>query len=110
MNQPSAWSAKQRLLRFFGALVGAIAGVALLAFALDYGVLRVREGTNQSAYGSVVVNHYTAVLLKNGKTTLTFDPPQPWTCVTRCFRIRDGCLAGTSAGIRTSARISDGLR
>jgi hypothetical protein len=31
------------------------------------------------------VNHYTAVLQKNGKTTLTFDPPQPWTCVNSLF-------------------------
>jgi hypothetical protein len=31
------------------------------------------------------VNHYTAVLQKNGKTIFTFDPPQPWTCVHAVF-------------------------
>jgi hypothetical protein len=61
------------------------AGVALLAYGLDYGILRMRAATNRNAYGSVVVNHYTAVLQKNGKTTLTFDPPQPWICVNALF-------------------------
>ncbi len=80
-----AKSGKQRLLRFFGVSVLGIAGVALLAFATDYAVLRVREATHGNAYGSVVVNHYTAVLQKNGKTTMTFDPPQAWTCVNSLF-------------------------
>jgi hypothetical protein len=33
----------------------------------------------------VTVNHYYAVLQKNGKTTFTFDPPQAWTCVRALF-------------------------
>jgi hypothetical protein len=73
------------LLRFFGLSVGALAGAALLTFGLDYALLRVREATNRNPYGRVTVNHYTAVLQKNGKTTLTFDPPQPWTCVNSLF-------------------------
>ena len=85
MTETPTRSGKQHLLRFFGLLLLAIASVALLAFGLDYAVLRVREGTNRNAYGSVVVNHYTAVLQKNGKTTMTFDPPQPWTCVNSLF-------------------------
>jgi len=85
VNPTPARSGKERLLRFFGVSVLAIAGAAVLAFSLDYAVLRVREATNRNAYGSVVVNHYTAVLQKNGKTTLTFDPPQPWTCVNSLF-------------------------
>lgn len=60
-------------------------GVAALTFASDYAVFRIRAATNRGAYGSVTVHHYTAVLQKNGKTTLTFDPPQPWTCVNALF-------------------------
>jgi len=80
-----ARSGKERLLRLFRLFSTTIVGVALLTFGLDYAVLRAREATNRNPYGSVVVNHYTAVLQKNGKTTLTFDPPQPWTCVNSLF-------------------------
>ena len=83
MNQ--AQSGRERLLRLFGVSVVALAGAALLTFGLDYALLRVREATNRNPYGTVTVNHYTAVLQKNGKTTLTFDPPQPWTCVNSLF-------------------------
>ena len=63
----------------------ALVGAGLLAFTLDYIIFRIRVATNANPYGSVVVNHYTAVLQKNGKTTFTFDPPQPWTCVNALF-------------------------
>jgi len=85
VNQTNVRSGKERLLRFFGVFVVSIAGAVVLTFGLDWAVLRVREATNRNPYGSVVVNHYTAVLQKNGKTTLTFDPPQPWTCVNSLF-------------------------
>jgi hypothetical protein len=62
-----------------------VVGAVALTYGVDYLVLRVRAATNRNAYGSVTVNHYTAVLQKNGKTTLTFDPPQPWTCVNSLF-------------------------
>jgi len=60
-------------------------GLAALGFVVDYAVFKIRAMTNHNAYGSVMVNHYTAVLQKNGKTNLTFDPPQPWTCVHALF-------------------------
>jgi hypothetical protein len=63
----------------------ALAGVAALTYGLDYVVFRLRAATGRNAYGSVIVSHYTAVLEKNGKTTMTFDPPQPWTCVNALF-------------------------
>jgi hypothetical protein len=63
----------------------AIVGTAVLAFSLDYAVFRIRVTIHRSAYGSVTVTHYTAVLQKNGKTTMTFDPPQDWTCVNTLF-------------------------
>jgi hypothetical protein len=62
-----------------------LAGTGLLAFTLDYVIFRIRAATNVNPYGSVVVSHYTAVAQKNGKTTFTFDPPQPWTCVNALF-------------------------
>jgi len=74
-----------RLRRIFFVVVLAAMGAVALAYGGDYLVLRVRAATNRNAYGSVTVNHYTAVLQKNGKTTFTFDPPAPWTCVNSLF-------------------------
>ena len=69
----------------FLASVLAIGGVTALAFGVDYAVFRIRAAANWNAYGSVTVRHYTAVLQKNGKTTMTFDPPADWTCVNALF-------------------------
>lgn len=69
----------------FVAAIVVVVAVAGAAYVLDYVVFRIRAATNRNAYGSVMVNHYTAVLQKNGKTTLTFDPPQPWICVNALF-------------------------
>jgi len=82
MNGP----AFKRLLRriLVTAILGAL-GAFALAFGLDYAVFRIRVATNRNAYGSVTVRHYYAVLEKNGKTTFTFDPPQPWSCVNSLF-------------------------
>jgi hypothetical protein len=76
---------RARLRRIFVAAILAILGTAALGYGLDYAVFKIRAATNRNAYGFVTVNHYTAVLQKNGKTTLTFDPPQPWTCVHALF-------------------------
>jgi len=62
-----------------------VLGTAALAYGLDFAVFRLRAATHRDAYGTVVVNHYYAVLQKNGKTALTFDPPQPETCVNALF-------------------------
>ncbi len=72
-------------------MILAITGAATLAFGADYAVFRIRVAANWNAFGSVMVNHYTAVLQKNGKTTFTFDPPQPWTCANTLFP-HAGCL------------------
>lgn len=85
MSETSAQNLRVRLRRIFVASILAVVGAVALTYGLDYLVLRVRAATNRNAYGSVTVNHYTAVLQKNGKTTLTFDPPQPWTCVNSLF-------------------------
>jgi hypothetical protein len=73
------------LRRIFIGTVLVVLGTAGLAYSLDYIVFRVRAATDRNAYGSVVVNHYYAVLQKNGKTSLTFDPPQAETCVNALF-------------------------
>ena len=62
-----------------------VIAAAALAYGLDYAALRVRAATNRDAYGSVTVNHYYAVLQKNGKTQFIFDPPRPQTCVNALF-------------------------
>ena len=80
-----ALSLKARLWRiFFGTILAAIAAAAL-AYGLDYAVFRIRAATNRNAYGSVTVNHYYAILQKNGKTQFIFDPPQAQTCVHALF-------------------------
>jgi hypothetical protein len=78
-------SLRVRLRRIFIGSILVVCGAAALAYGLDFAIFHVRTATNRNAYGSVIVNHYTAVLQKNGKTTLTFDPPQPWTCVNALF-------------------------
>jgi hypothetical protein len=69
---------------FFAAVL-TVVGTSALAFGVDYAVFRIRVAANWNGYGSVTVNHYTAVLQKNGKTTMTFDPPANWTCVNAAF-------------------------
>lgn len=80
-----ASSLKARLQRIFiGTILGVIAAAAL-AYGLDYAVFRIRAARQRNAYGSVTVNHYYAVLQKNGKTQFIFDPPQSLTCVHALF-------------------------
>ena len=76
---------RARLRRIFLFTVLAAVGLTALVYGLDFVVFRIRVAANWNAYGSVTVHHYTAVLQKNGKTTMTFDPPQPWTCVHALF-------------------------
>jgi hypothetical protein len=85
VSQISTPNLRTRLQRIALKSTLALVGAGLLAFTLDYAVFRIRVATSANPYGSVVVSHYTAVLQKNGKTTFTFDPPQPWTCVNALF-------------------------
>jgi hypothetical protein len=80
-----ALSLKARLWRIFFGMILAVLTAAALAYGLDYAVFRVRAATDRNAYGSVTVNHYYAILQKNGKTQLIFDPPQAQTCVHAVF-------------------------
>lgn len=73
------------LLRIFLRTVMGMLALAAVSFGLDYAVFRIRAATNHGAYGSVVVTHYDAVLLKNAKTEFIFDPPGPERCVNALF-------------------------
>jgi hypothetical protein len=85
MTPASAPSLRVRLRRIFVGVILSVIGVAALAYGLDYAVFRVRAATHRNAYGSVTVNHYYAVLQKNGKTQFILDPPQSQTCVNALF-------------------------
>ncbi len=80
-----ALNLRDRLRRMFIGTILIVVGAAALAFGLDYCVFRIREATGHSAYGSVTVSHYYAVLQKSGKTSYIFDPPQSETCVHALF-------------------------
>jgi hypothetical protein len=64
-----------------------LAGVGLLAIAYgaDYGMFRYRVATNRQPFGSVTVEHYDAVLHKDGKSEFIFDPPVQEICVHSLF-------------------------
>ena len=76
---------RELLRRLFLGVVLFILGTAMLTFAVDFGLFRLRVASNREPYGSVVVSHYYAVLQKNGKTQFIFDPPEPQTCVNTLY-------------------------
>jgi hypothetical protein len=80
-----AQNLRETLRRIFLGAVLLILGSAALVYVVDFAVLRIRVATNRKPYGSVMVNHITAVLQKNGKTQFIVDPPQPQTCVHSLF-------------------------
>jgi hypothetical protein len=56
-----------------------------LAYASDYAIFRYRVSTNHQPFGTVSVQHYDAVLHKDGKSELIFDPATQQTCVHALF-------------------------
>lgn len=76
---------RERLRQILVGTVVFLAAAAILTYGVDFGLFRLRVVMNRNPYGSVVVNHYYAVLQKNGKTQLIFDPPAPATCVNALF-------------------------
>jgi hypothetical protein len=85
VNQTSSPNLRERLRRIFLATLLAVLAIAILAFGVDFAVFRVRVAANKSPYGSVTVNHYYAVMQKNGKFEYIFDPPQDEACVNALF-------------------------
>jgi hypothetical protein len=84
VNQP-AFDLRRLLRRILLWTVFTIIGISLAAFSVDWLIFRIRVAANRNAYGSVPVNHYYAVLQKNGKTQFIFDPVQNWNCVNALF-------------------------
>jgi hypothetical protein len=76
---------RERLRRIVIGGILILVGAMALTFIIDFAVFRLRVAANRSAYDSVTVTHYYAILQKNGKTQLIFDPPQPQTCVNSLF-------------------------
>ncbi|HZW79898.1 MAG TPA: hypothetical protein VFF50_05460 [Candidatus Deferrimicrobiaceae bacterium] len=72
------------LRRFLLVAVLSLAGVMLIAYALDYVVFRHRMAANKG-FGQVTVATYDAVQQKSGKTVFLFNPPQAQTCVNSLF-------------------------
>lgn len=85
MTQTSPRNLREKIRRFVLGVLFSVLVVAFLAFGLDFVVFRIRVAANRNPYGSVIVNHYYAVLMKNGKTQYIFDPPAPETCVHALF-------------------------
>jgi len=62
-----------------------LAIIAVVAFAADYAIFRLRVAKGWTPYGSVTVLHYDAVPQRNGKTEFIFDPPAVETCIRAAF-------------------------
>jgi hypothetical protein len=72
------------LRRFLLVTPLSLAGVILIAYALDYAIFRYRMAAS-AAFGQVTVTTYDAVQQKNGKTVFIFNPPRAQTCVNSLF-------------------------
>jgi hypothetical protein len=85
VTQTTTPNLRARLRRILVAAILTVLAAAALVYGLDFTVFKIRAATNRNPYGSVTVNHYYAVLQKNGKTQFIFDPPQAQTCVNALF-------------------------
>ena len=68
MAQAIRANLRTRLKRILQATLLVIVGAAALAYGLDFTAFEIRVLTRRNPYGSVLVNPYYAVGLKNGKT------------------------------------------
>jgi hypothetical protein len=59
--------------------------VLVIVYGADYGILQCRIATKRQPYGSIAVEHYTAIAHKDGKAELVFDPTVQKTCVNSLF-------------------------
>lgn len=75
----------RKIRRAFGWGALLLAGLAALAFAGDYAVLRYRVAAQKNPFGTITVRPYYAVRLKSGKTEFLFQDPRPETCVSSLF-------------------------
>ncbi len=75
----------QRIRRALLFTVIALVAAACLLFLGDYVRLRYKMARNSQPYGSVQVQNYYAVKLKDGKTEYFFNPPQMQPCSNTLF-------------------------
>ncbi|MGH9325593.1 MAG: hypothetical protein ACRD2B_02720 [Terriglobia bacterium] len=62
-----------------------VLGLVVLVYLADYLSVRFRIPRGRHTLGSVTLERYYAVLLKNGKHDLYFEPPRKETCVRSMF-------------------------
>ena len=62
-----------------------VLAAAVLAYGVDYAILRYRVSRNLSPYGSVTVRQYYAVSEKNQRTEYVYGSTQPHSCVNTLF-------------------------
>jgi hypothetical protein len=73
------------LKRYIALTLACLAGVLLVAYAGDYGLLQLRIRGNGNAFGTVTVHRYYAVPQKSGKLEFLSTDPQDQTCVHALF-------------------------
>ncbi len=69
-----------RIRHALAVAVALLVAVACLVYGGDYARLRYKMARNQQPLGSVKVQHYYAVKLKDGKLEYYFDPPTTQAC------------------------------
>lgn len=75
----------RQIRRVFSFVVAGLLVVACLLYIGDYARLRYKVARNSQPYGSVQVQSYYAVKLKDGKTEYFFNPPQMQQCSNTVF-------------------------
>ena len=66
-------------------VVGAVALLALVAYAGDYVWVRYRVSNHLDPFATVTIEPYYAIHQKNGKTEYDFAPPESRLCVRSLF-------------------------
>jgi len=73
------------LKRYVALTLACMAGLLVVVYAGDYGVLQLRIHSNGNVFGTVTVHRYCAVPQKSGKLEFLSTDPQDQTCVRAIF-------------------------
>jgi len=84
----------RRIRRMTLVVASGLAIIAVVAFAADYAIFRLRVAKGWTPYGSVTVLHYDAVPQRNGKTELSSIRRRSKRASVRLFRTPAIRLAG----------------
>lgn len=76
---------KQIIGRFVLRSIGVLVAAAIVAYVVDYGVLRIRIATNHTPFNTVTVHPYYAVPQKDQKTQFILGDPTDQQCVNSLF-------------------------